>query len=80
VKKNNKNNCRHWPSELTNNGRDRAIESRKNGNDSKEIESGTDTRNDRRMTENGPIYERRMDGKDWFHYLLYKDDNEIHYE
>jgi hypothetical protein len=46
----------------------------------RKIESGMDTTNDRRMTENGPIYERRMDGKDWFNYSLYRDGNEIHYE
>jgi hypothetical protein len=35
-KKTKKNSCIHWPSEMTNNRRDRPIESRKNGNDSKE--------------------------------------------
>jgi hypothetical protein len=43
----------------------------------RKIESGMDTTNDRRMTKNGPMYERTMNGKDWFHYLLYKDGNEI---
>jgi hypothetical protein len=82
--KTNKNSCRHWPSELTNNGSDRPIESRKNGNDSKEIESGMDTRNDRRMTENGPIYERKKDGGHGIgsitYCTLYKDGYDIHYE
>jgi hypothetical protein len=37
-----------------------------------------DATTDRRMTENGPIYERRLEGREWFHYILYKDSNEIH--
>ena len=70
-KKTNKN--RHWPSELTRNGRDWSIESDQLKIERmvmipRKIESGMDTTNDRRMTENGPIYERRMEGRGWFNY------------
>jgi hypothetical protein len=71
-KKTNKN--RHWPSELTRNGRDWSIESDQLKIERmvmipRKIESGMDIMDDRRMTKNGPKYERRMDGRDWFLYL-----------